>query len=219
MKTAILFDLDGTLLDTLGDLHAATNAVLGQFGYPERSIDEVRQFVGNGARRLIEQAVPAGEGASVDRVLAAFQSYYAAHCDILTRPYPGIPELLQSLEGKYPLAVVSNKPDRAVKELASIYFPTLYARGESEDCPRKPAPDMVRMAMQALGAEKCVYVGDSEVDVLTAKNAGVPCLSVTWGFRDETVLKKAGAIALCHRAEDVPQCIEEILKREQENGK
>ena len=214
MKTAILFDLDGTLLDTLGDLHASTNAVLQAFAYPTRTIDEVRQFVGNGARRLIEQAVPAGEESRVDEVLAAFQTYYAAHCDILTRPYPGIPELLASLAGKYPLAVVSNKPDRAVKELANIYFPALYARGESADCPRKPAPDMVHMAMQALGADRCIYVGDSEVDVLTAKNAGVPCLSVTWGFRDEQTLRAAGAQFFCHGAEDAEQCIEDILKKE-----
>lgn len=213
MKTAILFDLDGTLLDTLGDLHASTNAVLRSFGYPARTVEEVRCFVGNGARRLIEQAVPAGQRHRVDEVLAAFQTYYAAHCDILTRPYPGIPALLADLEGKYPLAVVSNKPDRAVKELAKIYFPTLYARGESADCPRKPAPDMVRAAMEALGAERCVYVGDSEVDVLTAKNAGVPCLSVTWGFRDVETLRLAGAEYFCHAPADLPQMIETILKR------
>ena len=217
MKTGILFDLDGTLLDTLGDLHQATNHVLTQFGYPSRSIQEVCRFVGNGAAQLIRLAVPEGEDWAP--VLEAFQGYYAAHCDILTRPYPGIPELLQSLEGKYPLAVVSNKPDRAVKELAAIYFPTLYARGESIDCPRKPAPDMVYMAMKALNAEKCIYVGDSEVDVLTAKNAGVPCLSVTWGFRDEETLRQAGAEFFCHRADAVIQSIEEILKRVQENGK
>ena len=212
MKTAILFDLDGTLLDTLGDLHASTNAVLASFGYPERTIDEVRRFVGNGARVLIEQAVPAGEGHRVEEVLAAFQTYYAAHCDILTRPYPGIPELLTRLGAQYPLAVVSNKPDRAVKELASIYFPTLYARGESTDCPRKPAPDMVFAAMKALGADRCVYVGDSEVDVLTAKNAGVPCVAVTWGFRDVDTLRTAGAEYFCHNAADLPQIIERILK-------
>ena len=213
MKTAILFDLDGTILDTLGDLHAATNAVLRSFGYPERTIDEVRRFVGNGARVLIQQAVPAGEEHRVEEVLAAFQAYYAAHCDILTRPYPGIPELLAELGEKYPLAVVSNKPDRAVKELAKIYFPALYARGESSDCPRKPAPDMVRMAMQALGAEKCIYVGDSEVDVLTAKNAGVPCIAVTWGFRDVETLRSAGAEYFCHHAADLPAIIEEVLRR------
>lgn len=213
MKTAILFDLDGTILDTLGDLHASTNAVLRQFGYPERTMDEVRRFVGNGARRLIEQAVPAGESHRVDEVLSVFQSYYAAHCDILTRPYPGIPEVLTALGEKYPLAVVSNKPDRAVKELAKIYFPALYARGESNHCPRKPAPDMVRMAMEALGAENCVYVGDSEVDVLTAKNAGVPCIAVTWGFRDVEILRAAGAEYFCHHSADLPQMIETVLKR------
>ena len=212
MKTAILFDLDGTLLDTLGDLHASTNAVLASFGYPERTVDEVRRFVGNGARRLIEQAVPAGEDHRVDEVLAAFQTYYAAHCDILTRPYPGIPELLTRLGAQYPLAVVSNKPDRAVKELASIYFPTLYARGESTDCPRKPAPDMVFAAMKALGSDRCVYVGDSEVDVLTAQNAAVPCIAVTWGFRDVDTLQEAGAEYFCHNAADLPQIIERILK-------
>lgn len=213
MKTAILFDLDGTLLDTLGDLHASTNAVLRQFGYPERTIDEVRRFVGNGARVLIQQAVPAGEDHRVDEVLSAFQTYYAAHCDILTRPYPGIPALLSALGEKYPLAVVSNKPDRAVKELAKIYFPALYARGESTDCPRKPAPDMVRMAIQALGAENCIYVGDSEVDVMTAKNARVPCIAVTWGFRDVETLRAAGAEYFCDDAADLPQMIENIIKR------
>lgn len=214
MKTAIIFDLDGTLLDTLGDLHAATNGVLRQFGYPERTIEEVRQFVGNGAERLIRLAVPEEEQQSVPRVLAAFQSYYAAHCDILTRPYDGIPEMLEQLGEKYLLAVVSNKPDIAVKELAKIYFPRLYARGESTDCPRKPAPDMVFKAMEALGAERCIYVGDSEVDVLTAKNAQVPCLSVTWGFRDVKTLEEAGAKYFCHRAEEISESIEKILERE-----
>lgn len=210
MKTAIIFDLDGTLLDTLGDLHSAVNHVLGQFGYPERTIEEVCRFVGNGAARLIAQAVP--ENADFAPVLAAFQPYYAAHCDILTRPYTGIPEALAILSGKYPLAVVSNKPDGAVKELAAIYFPTLFARGESTDCPRKPAPDMVFKAMEALGVERCVYVGDSDVDVLTAKNVGVPCLSVTWGFRSENELRAAGAEYFCHSPADLPDAIADILK-------
>jgi phosphoglycolate phosphatase len=159
------------------------------------------------------------EGADPLPVLETYLGYYPSHCRIKTRPYEGIPEILRELKARYPVAVVSNKPDRAVKELAKIYFPALYARGESVDCPRKPAPDMVHMAMQALDAENCVYVGDSEVDVLTAKNAHVPCLSVTWGFRDEQVLRETGAEYFCHRAEDVPKCIEEILKRELENGK
>ncbi len=210
MKTAILFDLDGTLLDTLGDLHAATNHVLRQFGYPERSLDEVRRFVGNGARRLIEQAIPEGKH-NADQVLAAFQAHYAANCNILTAPYAGIPSALQALQD-YPLAVVSNKPDSAVKELAAIYFPKLFARGESSDCPRKPAPDMVFKALEALGCDRCIYVGDSETDVQTAKNAGFPCLSVTWGFREQSVLEQAGAQYFCHAPKDLPAAIETILK-------
>ena len=210
MKTAVLFDLDGTLLDTLGDLHAAVNHVLRQFGYPERSIQEVCRFVGNGAAQLMRLAVP--EGVDYAPVLAAFQSYYAAHCDILTKPYDGILPALAVLGEKYPLAVVSNKPDRAVKELAKIYFPGLYARGESTDCPRKPAPDMVHKAMAAIGADRCVYVGDSDVDIVTAKNAGVPCLSVTWGFRGAEELRAAGAQYFCHDPKALPAAIEEILK-------
>lgn len=210
MKTAILFDLDGTLLDTLGDLHAAVNHVLLQFGYPTRSIEEVCRFVGNGAARLIRLAVP--EGADPEPVLTAFQSYYAAHCDILTKPYDGIPQALAILAEKYPLAVVSNKPDRAVKELAKIYFPGLYARGESADCPRKPAPDMVHKAMAAIGVGRCVYVGDSDVDIVTARNAGMPCLSVTWGFRGEEELRAAGGRYFCHDPKNLPAEIEKILK-------
>ena len=210
MKTAIIFDLDGTLLDTLGDLHAATNHVLAKFGYPQRTIEEVCRFVGNGAERLIRLAVP--EGADWVPVLAAFQVHYAANCDILTKPYDGITEALTLLGEKYPLAVVSNKPDRAVKELAKIYFPTLFARGESTDCPRKPAPDMVKKAMEALGVDRCIYVGDSDVDILTAKNAGVPCISVTWGFRSEEELRASGAKYFCAHPSQLHQIIEEILR-------
>jgi phosphoglycolate phosphatase len=209
MKTAVLFDLDGTLLDTLGDLHQAVNHVLRQFGYPERSIREVCCFVGNGAAQLMRLAVP--EGADWEPALDAFQTYYAAHCDVLTRPYDGISAVLAQLQAQYALAVVSNKPDRAVKELAKIYFPTLYARGESADCPRKPAPDMVHKAMQALGVQRCVYVGDSDVDILTARNAGVPCISVTWGFRSEEFLREAGGTCFCHSPADLPAMIQEIL--------
>jgi phosphoglycolate phosphatase len=109
--------------------------------------------------------------------------------------------------------VVSNKPDRAVKELAKVYFPTLFARGESTDCPRKPAPDMVYKAMEALGVDCCVYVGDSDVDIMTAKNAGMPCVSVTWGFRSEVELRTAGATYLCHHPSQLQKIIEKILQR------
>ncbi len=173
-------------------------------------MEEIRRFVGNGARRLIEQVIPEGRD-DAEEVLAAFQVYYAANCNDLTAPYPGIPEALEALKG-HPLAVVSNKPDRAVKELAKIYFPHLYARGEGEDCRRKPYPDMVYQAMQALGCDRCIYVGDSEVDVETAKNAGVPCLSVTWGFRDRSVMEAAGGIHFCGEPKELPCCVEKMIK-------
>ena len=209
MKTGILWDLDGTLLDTLEDLADAVNFALQQFGYPERSIEEIRCFVGNGARRLIERSVPAGGDA--DAVFDTFRAYYDTHCRIKTRPYDGIMEALQKLGEKYPMAVVSNKPDSAVKPLCAEYFPGLYARGESTDCPRKPAPDMVFKAMEAIGVESCIYVGDSEVDVLTAKNAGVPCLSVLWGFRDKEPLLEAGADHFCENPADLLRKLKEMI--------
>ena len=209
MKIGILWDLDGTLLDTLDDLTDGTNHVMRQFGYPQHSKDAVRRFVGNGARRLMEQAVPAGK--DVDEALAAFQTYYSAHCQIKTAPYPGILEALKTLGKTYPMAIVSNKPDAAVKPLCAQYFPGLYARGESADCPRKPAPDMVYKAMEAIGVEKCVYVGDSEVDVLTARNAGVPCLSVLWGFRDKQDMLDAGGSHFCDDPAKLEETIAEVI--------
>ena len=206
MKTGILWDLDGTLLDTLEDLADAVNFALQQFGYPERSIEEIRCFVGNGARRLIERSVPAGGDA--DAVFDTFRAYYDTHCRIKTRPYNGIMEALQKLGEKYPMAVVSNKPDSAVKPLCAEYFPGLYARGESTDCPRKPAPDMVFKAMEAIGVESCIYVGDSEVDVLTAKNAGVKCLSVLWGFRNREELENTN---FCEEVSQLVDMLEEMI--------
>ncbi|MGM9550164.1 MAG: HAD family hydrolase [Faecousia sp.] len=208
-KTGIIFDLDGTLLDTLEDLADSVNHVLGEFGYPLRTLEEVRRFVGNGAARLINQAIP--EGADAAPVLAAFQAYYSTHCQIKTKPYAGIPEALAQLQQCYPIAIVSNKPDIAVKALCTDMFPGVYARGESAVCPRKPAPDMVYKAMEAIGAETCIYVGDSEVDVLTAKNAGVPCLSVLWGFRDRACMEAAGASHYCDTPARLEAKIEEII--------
>ena len=207
--TGILFDLDGTLLDTLDDLADSVNHVLHQFGYPQRTREEVRRFVGNGAGRLIAQAVPAG--ADVEAVLAAFQTYYGTHCRIKTRPYHGIPEVLVQLAQKYPVAIVSNKPDGAVKTLCADLFPGIYALGESTACPRKPAPDMVFRAMEAIGAETCVYVGDSEVDVMTAKNAGVPCVSVLWGFRDRNEIEAVGGNNFCEKPADLLRSIAHIV--------
>lgn len=209
MKTGILFDLDGTLLATLEDLHASTNHVLRELGYPERTLDEVRRFVGNGARRLMDQAVP--EGVDSQAAFDAFQAYYPSHCQIQTKAYEGIPEALEILKKKYPLAIVSNKPDAAVKVLCADYFPGIFARGESTDCPRKPAPDMVFKAMEAIGVETCVYVGDSEVDVVTARNAGVPCLSVLWGFRDKADMEEVGGTHFCEKTEDLVAKLEEMI--------
>ena len=209
MKIGILFDLDGTLLDTLEDLWDSTNHVMDQFGWPRRTLDEVRRFVGNGARRLMDQAVPQGE--DVQAGFDAFQSWYPEHCQIKTRAYEGIPEALEILKAKYPIAIVSNKPDTAVKVLCADYFPGIYARGESTDCPRKPAPDMVYKAMAEIGVEKCIYVGDSEVDVLTAKNAGVPCLSVLWGFRDKADMEEVGGSHFCEKTEDLVAKLEEMI--------
>ncbi len=209
MRIGILWDLDGTLLDTLQDLTDATNHVLRTMNLPQRTVEEVRQFVGNGAFQLMEKATE--RKVDVDAAVQAFQTYYKAHCQVKTAPYPGVLQVLAQLGAHYPMAIVSNKPDLAVKELADQYFSGLYARGESADCPRKPAPDMVFRAMEALGVERCIYVGDSEVDVDTAKNAGVPCISVLWGFRDRKTLEEAGARYFCCQAEQLPDLVEKIV--------
>ena len=210
--TAILFDLDGTLLNTLDDLADATNAALAHFGCPGRTTDKVRQFVGNGAERLIRLALPGNaDDPAVSDVLAYFKDYYAAHSQVKTRPYDGILEALAEVQKEFPVAIVSNKPDNAVKILCSQYFGNVFALGESSACPRKPAPDMVYKAMAAIGADRCIYVGDSEVDVLTAKNAGVPCLSVLWGFRDREILVEAGAEYFCKAPKDLLQILKEMI--------
>ncbi|MBQ8881244.1 MAG: HAD family hydrolase [Oscillospiraceae bacterium] len=216
MKTGILFDLDGTLLDTLDDLTDSVNHTLRQFGCPERSKAEIRSYLGTGARNLIRQALPGkADDPDLDRALAAYQDWYDTHNRIKTRPYDGILEALDELQKDYPVAIVSNKPDRAVKPMCKEYFgQDIYALGEKTDCPRKPAPDMVYAGMAAIGATKCVYVGDSEVDVFTAKNAGMPCLTVLWGFRDEDFLKENGAEHFC----DDPKKLAASLKELIENG-
>ena len=212
MKTGILFDLDGTLLDTLEDLLDATNYALGAFGFPERTLPELRRFVGNGALNQIRLACPAGTAPEmVEQVLAVYKPYYTAHCQNKTKPYPHILQVLEQLGKEYPVAIVSNKPDGAVKALCADYFPGIYALGEAADCPRKPAPDMVYKAMAAIGAERCIYVGDSEVDVLTARNANVPCLSVLWGFRDKEEMERSGAEHFCAEERELAQKIEEMI--------
>ena len=209
MKVGILFDLDGTLLDTLGDLTDATNYALRHHGYPERTIGEIRTFVCNCAANQIRLSAPAG--VDYEAVLATYKPYYDTHCQIKTAPYPGILQALEELKD-YPMAVVSNKPHSAVTVLSKRYFGDIYARGEQSDCPRKPEPDMVYRTMEALGVEKCVYVGDSEVDVRTAKHAGVPCLSVLWGFRDREVLEAEGAEFFCNDPKNLVNDIKKIIE-------
>ncbi len=217
MKTGILFDLDGTLLDTLQDLTDSVNYALDVYGCPPRTSVEIRSYLGNGAKQLIALALPEGHSLDVDTVLATYRAHYDAHCQDKTRPYDGILESLAILSKKYPLAVVSNKPDSAVKPLCREYFGDIFSLGETTDCPRKPAPDMLHKAMAAIGAEHCIYVGDSEVDVLTGRNAGFPCIAVSWGFRDRPELEKAGAEYICDDAAALPAIIEKILG--ETNGK
>ncbi len=216
MRTGILFDLDGTLLDTLEDLADAVNYTMDSWGYPRRTLEEVRRFVGNGARRLITLAVP--ENGDAEGSFRTFQGYYDTHCRIKTRPYAGIPKTLAELAGKYPLAIVSNKPDSAVKSLCDDYFPGIYALGETAQCPRKPEPDMVFKAMEAIGVDRCVYVGDSEVDVLTAKNAGVPCLSVLWGFRDRKEMEAVGGKYFCSEPRELTKILQKMIAQSRQSG-
>lgn len=203
----LLFDLDGTLLDTLEDLADAVNYALRLHGYPPRSLEEIRRFVGNGAGLLIRRALPENGAHSYEAVLSDFRGYYDAHCQVKTRPYAGILEALKQLGQSYPIAIVSNKPDSAVKQLCRQYFPGIYALGETPDCPRKPARDMLDKAMRAVCVESCIYIGDSEVDITTAQNAEVPCLSVLWGFRDKETLEDAGGQFFCHSPARLPDVI------------
>ena len=212
MKTGILFDLDGTLLNTLEDLLDATNYALSLCGYPKRTLPELRRFVGNGAENQIRMSLPDGASPEeVQKVLRIYKPYYTEHCQVKTRPYDGVLESLEILKEKYPIAVVSNKPDSAVKSLRAQMFPGIFALGETPDCPRKPAPDMVYKACRAIGTDTCVYVGDSEVDVITAKNAGVPCLSVLWGFRDREDIAEAGGTYFCENPVEMAKKVEEII--------
>lgn len=208
-KQLVIFDLDGTLLDTLDDLADAVNWALKQEQLPRRTREEVRAFVGNGIRNLIERAVPAGtEAAQTDRVFAGFKARYAGHCADKTRPYPGILELLARLRAEgIRTAVVSNKADFAVQTLCRDYFPGLVdcAVGERAGIPKKPAPDSVQEVLRALKIswEQAVYVGDSEVDVVTARNAGMDSILVLWGFRDRQTLERAGAKTFAATAEEL----------------
>lgn len=201
MCKTYIFDLDGTLLDTLSDLAAAVNFALRTHGMPEHSIDDVRRFVGNGVRKLMERAIPDGAAnPQFDETFATFRQYYMAHSLDTTRPYEGIPEALAALKARgCRLAVVSNKMMAATQELCQHFFPdtieVAIGENEAEGIRKKPAPDTVFAALKALGVGKegAVYVGDSDVDIETARNSGLPCISVLWGFRDRDFLIQHGA--------------------------
>lgn len=196
---AIIFDLDGTLLNTLEDLKNSVNVTLRAFNFPERTLEEVRQFVGNGVARLMELAVPYPLNQEKSKeILDYFKTEYAKNCNNHTAPYEGIIELLHELTSRgYLLSIVSNKFDAAVKELNQLYFSTYIkiAIGQREGVRKKPYPDTVNLALEELGChpEECLYVGDSEVDIETAKNAGLRMLSVDWGFRTRDELLQHGA--------------------------
>ena len=213
---AVLFDMDGTVLDTLDDLCDSINHSLAEFSLPPVSREHVRQCLGNGAAFLVSHSIPAGISPDLEAdVLAFYKPWYDAHCLIKTAPYEGILPMMQSLkEQGLRLAIISNKPDRAVQELSDAFFPGLLelSVGESPSVRRKPAPDTVLTAASQIGLSvgQCVYVGDSEVDLETARNAGMDCISVTWGFRDEAQLIEAEASVLVR----TPEELESLLLRD-----
>ena len=206
-----VFDLDGTLLDTLGDLAASVNYALRGHGMPEHSLDDVRRFVGNGVRRLMERAIPEGaDNPLFDATFATFRQYYMAHSLDTTRPYDGIPETLAELRSRgCHIAVVSNKMMAATVELCQHFFPdtveVAIGEHEAEGIRKKPAPDTVFAALRQLGVgkEQAVYVGDSDVDIQTAANAGLPCISVLWGFREKDFLIQHGATTFISAPSDL----------------
>ncbi len=212
MYNTYIFDLDGTLLSTLADLAASCNYALRTNGMPEHTEDEVRRFVGNGVKKLMERAVPDGlQNPLFDKAFADFRQHYMKHNLDTTRPYDGIMPMLEQLRlrGKQ-VAVVSNKFYAATQELCRHFFGDLVdvAIGEREDIRRKPAPDTVIEALRQLGAnaEGSVYIGDSDVDIDTARNSGMPCISVMWGFRDKEFLIEHGATTLVATPQEILDC-------------
>lgn len=209
MRNTLIFDLDGTLLNTLDDLRDSTNYALKQFGFPEKTTEEIRQAVGNGLKMLITRVLPVGSKASkIDEALHFMKAHYSENYHNKTVPYNGIIPMLEQLkELGFRMAIVSNKADSVVALLRTLYFDGLIsvAIGESEACARKPAPDMVYAAIEKLESrlEDAIYIGDSEVDIQTAGNANIPCASVGWGFRSEEALRSAGALQIYKTPEEL----------------
>ena len=199
----VLFDMDGTLLDSLSDMHH----ILAENGWEARSREEIRAFVGNGARKLMERAIPEILAPQrFEKVLADYKDWYQAHNCVKTQPYPGISHVLAELEARgVKTAVVSNKPDATTKALAARFFPGMLALGQREGVEPKPSPALVTQALVELGADaaEAVYVGDSEVDVATARNAGLPLAAVSWGFRGRRALAEAGAAVIVDTAAEL----------------
>lgn len=209
MTDTVIFDLDGTLLNTLDDLHTSVNHALVNCGFKCRTREEIRQFLGNGVRELIRCSLPDfTEESTLNKVLECFRQYYLVHNSDQTRPYEGIMDMLTKCkELGYRTAIVSNKPDFAVQELYHSFFSEVVdvAIGEKPGIPRKPSPEMVHKAVDMLGSalETSVYVGDSEVDIATAKNSGMRCISVSWGFRDKSFLVNNGAETIIDMPEEL----------------
>lgn len=218
MINSVIFDLDGTLLNSLDDLADSTNYTLRTAGYPERTRDEVRRFVGNGIYKLIERAVPTGtDKAEIDKCFDIFCRNYKKNIANKTKPYPGIMNMLKTLyENGFKLAIVTNKADFAAQELCGEMFGDYVKTvvGSVKERRNKPYPDNVLFAMDKMGAEKSetVYVGDSEVDVETAKNTGLSVIAVLWGYRDIDVLKKAGAEKTAKNAEELKNILLNLKK-------
>lgn len=212
--STFIFDLDGTLLDTLLDLANAVNYAMRSMGYPERSVDEVRSFIGNGIRMLIRRAAPQKiSDADYERTLAIFTEYYLEHIADFTKPYDGIIDVVNTLKSKgCKVAVVSNKADKAANKVVQDFFGDMFdiVVGKRDEFPSKPAPDSVLYVIKTLFAEKsgCIYIGDSEVDVQTAHNAGLPCIGVTWGNRDLAELEAAGAEYIAQKPKEILTVIE-----------
>lgn len=210
----VIFDMDGTILYTLDDICDGVNASLSKHGLPVRTKDEIRRHIGNGIRHEIESSVPEGTKESmIDAVFHDFHAWYEIHCNDRTRPYDGIVELLEDLkQAGIHCAVVSNKADYAVKELNEIYFKGLLEAGvgEKDGIARKPAPDEVDEVLRLLNMERnrAVYIGDSEVDIETAANAGMDCIGVSWGYRDRKWLQECGAEVI---VDDVSQLRQLLL--------
>ena len=205
-----IFDLDGTLLDTLRDLADSVNYALRRHHMPEHSVDDIRRFVGNGVRLLMERAVPDGaDNPLFDAAFDTFRQYYMHHSLDTTRPYDGIPELIRELHARgCQMAVVSNKMMAATQELVRHFFPEIpvaIGEHEAEGIRKKPAPDTVFAALRQLANQQltAVYVGDSDVDLATAHNAGLPCISVLWGFRDREFLLDHGATTFASHPSDI----------------